>query len=74
MTHFLEKGIITSSIYPIRISNALVKPKGVTNNSNRNSLVLKVVFHISKDSMGVWWYHGLRSNSVNNLASSNNLL
>ena len=74
MTHFLAKGIITSSIYPIRISNALVKPKGMTNNSNRKSSGLKVVFHISKDSMGVWWYHGLRSNSVNNLASSNNIL
>ena len=68
MTHLSMKGHRRSSIYLMKVAGALVKPKGMTNHSNNHSLVLKVVFHTSMDSIGIWWYLDLRSSFVKNLA------
>ena len=62
------KGHRSSSIYLMKVAGALVKPKGVTNHSNNPSLVFKVIFHTSVDSIGIWWYPDLRSSFVKNLA------
>ena len=50
---FTNKGRRSSSIYLMKVSGAFVKPKGMTNHSNSPSLVLKVVFHTSMDSIGI---------------------
>ena len=49
MTHLPTKGCRTSSIYLMKVVGALVKPKGMTNNSNNPLLVLKYVFYVSVD-------------------------
>ena len=56
-----------SSIYLMNVVGALVKPKCMTNNSNNPSLVLKSIFHILVESIGLWWYPDLRLSFVNNL-------
>jgi len=48
----LVKVLNTSSINLMKVVGAFVKPKGMTNHSNRSSLYLKVVFHTSVGSMG----------------------
>ena len=68
MKHLLMKGRRRSSIYLMKVAGALVKPEGMTNHSNNPSLVLKVVFHTSMDSIGIWWYLNLRSSFIKNLA------
>ena len=62
------KGHRRSSIYRMKVVGALVKPKGMTNHSNNPSLVLKVVFHTSMDSIGIWWYLDLSSSFTKKLA------
>jgi hypothetical protein len=49
------KGLNTSSINLIKVAGAFSMPKGMTNHSKRPSLDLKVVFHTSVGSMGIWW-------------------
>ena len=45
MTHLPMKGRRRSAIYLIKVAGALVEMKGMNNNLNNPSLVLKVVFH-----------------------------
>ena len=70
MTHLPIKGNIRSSIYLVKVASALVKLKGMTNHSNKPSLVLKALFHTSMDSIGIWWYPDLRLSFVKNIAPS----
>jgi hypothetical protein len=51
-TKEMEKGLNTSSINLMKSVGAFVKPKGMTNQSKRTSLDLKLVFHTSVSSMG----------------------
>ena len=69
MTHLPMKIHRRSSIYLMKVADALVKLKFMTNHSNNPSLVLKVIFHTSLDSIGIWWYPYLRSTFLNKLAS-----
>jgi hypothetical protein len=57
-----------SSIILKKVSRALVKTKGMTNQSKRPSLELKVVFHTSVCSISTQWYPDLRSILLNCLA------
>ena len=61
MKQLTVKGHRRSSIYLMKVAGALVKMKGMNNHSNNPSLVLKVTFHTSMDSIGIWWYPDLRS-------------
>ena len=61
------KGFRRSSINLMKVESAMVKPKGMTNHSNNPSLLLKVVFHTSVDSIGIWWYLDLSSSFIKNL-------
>ena len=68
MTHLPMKGRRSSSIYLMKVAGALVKPKGMINHSNNPYLVLKVIFHTSVDSIGIWWYPDLWPSFVKTLA------
>jgi hypothetical protein len=51
-TKELVKGLNTSSINLMKVDGAFVKPKGMTINSKRPSLDLKIVFYTSVGLMG----------------------
>jgi hypothetical protein len=51
-TKELVKGLNISSINIMKVADAFVKPKGMTNHLKRPSLDLNVVFHTSVGSMG----------------------
>jgi hypothetical protein len=54
-TKELVKGLNTSSINLMKVVGAFVNPKGMTNHLKRPSLDLKVFFHTSVGSIGIWW-------------------
>ena len=68
LAHLSMKGQRRLSIYLMKVAGAFIEMKGITNHSNNASLVLKVVFHISMDSIGILWYPDLRSRFVKNLS------
>ena len=51
-TNELVNGRKMSSISLMKVAQAFIKPKGMTSNLKRPSLVLKAVFHTSDGSIG----------------------
>jgi hypothetical protein len=53
-TNELVNGRKMSSISLMKVAEAFVNPKGMTNHSKRPSLALKAIFHTSDSSIGTW--------------------
>ena len=53
-TNELVNGHKMSSISLMKVAGAFINPKGITNDSKRPFLALKVVFHTLEGLIGTW--------------------